>query len=101
MAVKMRPGTYRVGENAVTVCNRYGLPPKEIIPWLAKEMEYAKKRAADAENLKEMIRSIVMIEGVNLTVAQKGFFRDLFEAVLKEMASQKAMMTAKEEMKEK
>jgi ketopantoate hydroxymethyltransferase len=85
MAKEMNPGTYRIGEDAILVCRHYGLPPKEVIPWLAKEMEYAKKRAAGAEDLKEMIRSIVVIEGVNLSVAQKGFFKDLFAAVLEEL----------------
>ena len=97
----MKPGTYRVGAEAIAVCMRYGLAPKDLIPILEREVSQQRARAERSEGLKEMIRGIVMIEGVNLSPGTKEFFRDLFEAVLKEMASQKALIMAKEEMKEK
>ena len=85
----MKPGTYRVGADAIAVCMKYGMAPKDIIPVLEREVSQQRARAERAEGLKEMIRGIVMIEGVNLSPGTKEFFRDLFEAVLKEIASQK------------
>lgn len=101
MSRAMKPGTYRVGVEAVAICTKYGLAPKDLIPVLEREVSQQRARAERAEGLKEMIRGIVLVEGVNLSQGTKEFFRDLFEAVLNEMASQKAMIMAKEELKEK
>jgi hypothetical protein len=88
--MKMKPGTYRIGPEAAAICEQYGLPPRELIPWLEANFQHAHKRAMEAEELKEVVRGIVTIEGVNLSKEQKEFFRDLFAGLLKAIQEMKA-----------
>jgi hypothetical protein len=85
----LKPGTYRMGEEAISVCERYGLPPRELIPWLAGEMENAKRRAEAAEALKDAVRGIVKVEGVKLDEQTLTGLMGVLNEMLKELRGMK------------
>ena len=47
--------------------------------------EKAGRRLVTPDQFKEAVRQVVQVEGVMLTEKQKGFFRDLFTALLKSL----------------
>jgi hypothetical protein len=87
----MTPGTYRINQDAIDICNNLRLAPKDVIVWQAKTMKELLNKEDMAKIVNDSVRQVVQVEGVMLHDKQKGFFREIF-ASLTQCISDKGLM---------
>jgi hypothetical protein len=76
------PGTYRMSQDAIDICNGLRMAPKECIVWQAGVLKTVLNREDMQKIVNDSVRQVVQVEGVMLHEKQKGFFRDLFSGLL-------------------
>lgn len=79
---ELTPGTYRINQDAIDICNQLRMTPKEAIVWQSGVLNNVLNREDMQKIVNDSVRQVVQVEGVMLHERQKGFFRDLFSNLL-------------------
>ncbi len=87
----LTPGTYRIGQDAIDICNGLRMSPKDTIVWQAQVMKNILNESDMKKIVNDSVRQVVQVEGVMLHEKQKGFFREVF-ASLTQCISDKGLM---------
>lgn len=75
---ELTPGTYRIGQEAIDICNELRMDPKEAIVWQAGVMKTVLNREDMQKIVNDAVRQVTQVEGVMLHEKQKQFFREVF-----------------------
>jgi len=80
---ELTPGTYRISQDAIDICNELRMAPKEAIVWQAGVMKTVLNREDMQKIVNDSVRQVTQVEGVMLHEKQKGFFREVFASFMK------------------
>jgi hypothetical protein len=78
----LAPGTYRIGQDAIDVCNELRMVPKDTIVWQAQVMKNILNESDMKKIVNDSVRQVVQVEGVKLHKDQKLFFQELFAGLM-------------------
>ena len=83
----LAPGTYRISQDAIDICNELRMVPKDVIVWQAQVMKNILNESDMKKIVNDSVRQVVQVEGVMLHEKGKGFFRDLFSDLITAIAA--------------